>query len=138
MAGELALAVLARGWNAAITARNPGDIADIVAAHPQTCLSLQLDVRDQSQIAKAVRETEARFGAIDALVNNAGYGYRAAVEEAAAQDIRDLFETNFFRTRLHHAGRLAWHAGSPDRPHHQHLVDRRANGPTWLRLLFRQ
>jgi NAD(P)-dependent dehydrogenase (short-subunit alcohol dehydrogenase family) len=93
---ELALAVLARGWNAAITSRNPADIADIAAAHPKTCLPLKLDMRDRGQITAAARETEARFGAIDSLVNNAGYGYRAAVEEAAAGDIRDLFETNFF------------------------------------------
>lgn len=93
---ELALAVLARGWNATITARNPADIADIAAAHAQTCLALPLDVTNRNQIAAAVRETEARFGAIDVLVNNAGYGYRGAVEEAAEDDIRDLFETNFF------------------------------------------
>jgi NAD(P)-dependent dehydrogenase (short-subunit alcohol dehydrogenase family) len=40
-----------------------------------------------------VEQTEARFGAIDVLVNNAGYGYRAAVEEASEQDVRDLFDT---------------------------------------------
>jgi NAD(P)-dependent dehydrogenase (short-subunit alcohol dehydrogenase family) len=57
---------------------------------------LQLDVRERGQIAEAAQQTEARFGAIDVLVNNAGYGYRAAVEEASEQDIRDLFDTNFF------------------------------------------
>jgi NAD(P)-dependent dehydrogenase (short-subunit alcohol dehydrogenase family) len=93
---ELALAVLARGWHAAVTARNPADIADIAAAHPERCLALQLDVRERGQIAEAAQQTEARFGAIDVLVNNAGYGYRAAVEEASEQDIRDLFDTNFF------------------------------------------
>ncbi len=93
---ELALAVLARGWNAAITSRNPADIADIAAAHPQTCLALKLDVQDRQQIADTVKQTETRFGGIDVLVNNAGYGYRSAVEEAAGADIRDLFETNFF------------------------------------------
>jgi NAD(P)-dependent dehydrogenase (short-subunit alcohol dehydrogenase family) len=54
---------------------------------------LQLDVRGRGQIAEAAQQTEARFGAIDVLVNNAGYGYRAAVEEASEQDIRDLFDT---------------------------------------------
>ena len=93
---ELALAVLARGWHAAVTARNPADIADIAAAHPERSLALKLDVRERGQIAEAVEQTEARFGAIDVLVNNAGYGYRAAVEEASEQDVRDLFDTNFF------------------------------------------
>ena len=93
---ELALAVLARGWHAAVTARNPADIADIAAAHRERSLALKLDVRERGQIAEAVEQTEARFGAIDVLVNNAGYGYRAAVEEASEQDVRDLFDTNFF------------------------------------------
>ena len=93
---EIARAVLARGWQAAISARNPDDIADIAAAYPKTCLALKLDVTDRRQIAEAVEKTQARFGAIDVLVNNAGYGYRAAVEEADEQDIRTLFDTNFF------------------------------------------
>jgi NAD(P)-dependent dehydrogenase (short-subunit alcohol dehydrogenase family) len=92
----IAFAVLARGWQAAVTARNPGDIADIAATHRERCLSLGLDVRDRQQISETVRQTEARFGAIDVLVNNAGYGYRAAVEEGEEDAIRDLFETNFF------------------------------------------
>jgi NAD(P)-dependent dehydrogenase (short-subunit alcohol dehydrogenase family) len=93
---ELALAVLARGWNAVVTARNPADIADIGAGHEQRCLALRLDVTDRQQIAEVVRQAEARFGGIDVLVNNAGYGYRGAVEEAEEQDIRRVFETNFF------------------------------------------
>ena len=56
---ELALAVLARGWHAAVTARNPADIADIAAAHPERCLALKLDVRERGQIAEAVEQTEA-------------------------------------------------------------------------------
>nr|WP_294544495.1 oxidoreductase [uncultured Rhodopila sp.] len=93
---ELARAVLAREWNAVVTARDPAAVADLVAGHAGTALSLKLDVRDRGQIDAAVREAEARFGAIDVLVNNAGYGYRGAVEEAADSEIRDLFDTNFF------------------------------------------
>jgi NAD(P)-dependent dehydrogenase (short-subunit alcohol dehydrogenase family) len=93
---ELARAVLARGWNAVVTARDPATVSDLVADHAGTALSLKLDVRDRGQIDAAVREAEARFGAIDVLVNNAGYGYRGAVEEAADAEIRDLFDTNFF------------------------------------------
>jgi NAD(P)-dependent dehydrogenase (short-subunit alcohol dehydrogenase family) len=79
---DLARAVLARGWNAVVTARDTASIGDIVAQHPETALALKLDVTKNSQIADAVQQAQARFGAIDVLVNNAGYGYRGAVEEA--------------------------------------------------------
>jgi NAD(P)-dependent dehydrogenase (short-subunit alcohol dehydrogenase family) len=85
-----------RGWNAAVTARDPAAIQDIVRDHEATALALRLDVTDAAQIASAIEAAEARFGGIDVLVNNAGYGYRGAVEEADDADIRRLFETNFF------------------------------------------
>ncbi|WP_028710498.1 oxidoreductase [Paracoccus pantotrophus] len=93
---QLALAVLKHGHNAAVTARDPKTVAEIVEAFPETALALPLDVRNRDQVAEAVRQTEARFGAIDVLVNNAGHGYRAAVEEAKEAEVRDLFDTNFF------------------------------------------
>jgi NAD(P)-dependent dehydrogenase (short-subunit alcohol dehydrogenase family) len=93
---SLAQAVLARGWSAVVTARDPATVQDIVAPHPDRALGLALDVTDNAQIAGAVHAAEARFGSIDVLVNNAGYGYRAAVEEADEADVRALFETNFF------------------------------------------
>jgi NAD(P)-dependent dehydrogenase (short-subunit alcohol dehydrogenase family) len=93
---EIARAVLARGWNAAVTARDPATVQDIVTGRAATALVLALDVTKPEQIAAAVGETEARFGAIDVLVNNAGYGYRGAVEEASDDEMRRLFDTNFF------------------------------------------
>ena len=93
---ELASAVLARNWNAVVTARDPATIQDIVAGHDVSALALRLDVTDPEQVASAAKEAEARFGAIDVLVNNAGYGYRGAVEEADETEVRELFETNFF------------------------------------------
>ncbi len=92
----LAQAVLARGWNAVVTARDPATVADIVAGHEATALGLKLDVTEESQIAAAVQQAEARFGGIDVLVNNAGYGFRGAVEEASQAEIRQLFDVNFF------------------------------------------
>ena len=92
----LAQAVLANGWNAVVTARNPQSIADVAADRAGSALALKLDVTDSGQIAEAVRQAEARFGGIDVLVNNAGYGYRGAVEEASDSEIRALFDTNFF------------------------------------------
>jgi NAD(P)-dependent dehydrogenase (short-subunit alcohol dehydrogenase family) len=92
----LARAVLAKGWNAAVTARDPASVADIVADYPDRAVALKLDVAKSTQIADAVQQAQARFGGIDVLVNNAGYGYRGAVEEASQTEIRDLFDTNFF------------------------------------------
>jgi NAD(P)-dependent dehydrogenase (short-subunit alcohol dehydrogenase family) len=94
----LAQAVLARGHNAVVTARDVTTVEDITAAHPDKALALPLDVTDRAQITSAVEQAKARFGGIDVLVNNAGYGYRAAVEEADDADIRQLFDTNVFGT----------------------------------------
>jgi NAD(P)-dependent dehydrogenase (short-subunit alcohol dehydrogenase family) len=93
---SLAQAVLARGWKAVVTARDPAAVADIVTEHPETALGLKLDVAKNIQVADAVQQAQARFGGIDVLVNNAGYGYRGAVEEASQAEIRELFDTNFF------------------------------------------
>ncbi|MDN4643063.1 oxidoreductase [Arthrobacter sp. PsM3] len=92
----LAQAVLAHGHNAVVTARNPSTLQDIAAAFPHTALTLPLDVTDRAQISSVVQQARTRFGGIDVLVNNAGYGYRAAVEEADDADIRQLFDTNVF------------------------------------------
>jgi NAD(P)-dependent dehydrogenase (short-subunit alcohol dehydrogenase family) len=92
----LAQAVLERGDNAAITARDARGLEDLAKAYPGTALALTLDVTDDDQVAAAVRQAEDAFGGIDVLVNNAGYGYRAAVEEGDPADVQRLFATNFF------------------------------------------
>jgi NAD(P)-dependent dehydrogenase (short-subunit alcohol dehydrogenase family) len=92
----LAGAVLNHGHRAVVTARNPAQIQDIVARYPKISLAVQLDVADYSQIDRAISAAEKAFGRIDVLVNNAGYGYLAAVEEGEEQEIRAMFETNFF------------------------------------------
>jgi NAD(P)-dependent dehydrogenase (short-subunit alcohol dehydrogenase family) len=91
----LAEAALARGDRAVVTARDAAAVADLAEAHPDRALALALDVTDPDQVADAVRRAHDRFGAVDVLVNNAGYGYRAAVEEAADPDVQRLFATNF-------------------------------------------
>jgi NAD(P)-dependent dehydrogenase (short-subunit alcohol dehydrogenase family) len=93
---ELAKLVLERGWNAVVTARKPEELKDLVKGHEQRALVEMLDVTKTDQIHKVVKAAESRFGRIDVLVNNAGYGYLAAIEEGEEDDVRDIFETNFF------------------------------------------
>lgn len=95
---SLALAVLKQGDNAVVTARNPLSVEDVVAAYPGSAISAALDVTDRQQVRDVVDLAVKRFGAIDVLVNNAGYGYRAAVEEGDDDEVAALFDTNFFGT----------------------------------------
>jgi NAD(P)-dependent dehydrogenase (short-subunit alcohol dehydrogenase family) len=93
---ELSVILLQRGYRVVVTARDKAKVADIVAGHEKNGLALALDVDKQDQIDAAVKAAESRFGRIDVLVNNAGYGYLAAVEEGDDADVRAMFNTNFF------------------------------------------
>lgn len=92
----LADAVIGAGHNAVVTARNVGSVADLADATPERVLPVALDVTRPDQVVAAVQQADERFGGIDVLVNNAGYGYRAAIEEGDDADVRALFETHFF------------------------------------------
>ena len=92
----LADILLKRGERVAVTARNPDQIQELVAGYKDTGLALALDVTKPEQIAAAVAGAEKFFGRIDVLVNNAGYGYLASVEEGEEEEVRSMFETNFF------------------------------------------
>src|ERR1700760_161882 len=81
----LASAVLDRGENAAVTARDVASVEELARSYPRTALALPLDVTDHAQGRDVVRAARERFGTVDVLVNNAGHGYRAAVEEAAEE-----------------------------------------------------
>ena len=93
---ELAKLVLERGWRAVVTARDPSRLADLAEGYGDRALVLQLDVTDRKQIADVVAKSQKHFGRIDALVNNAGYGYLAAIEEGEDDAVRAMFETNVF------------------------------------------
>jgi NAD(P)-dependent dehydrogenase (short-subunit alcohol dehydrogenase family) len=92
----LAQQVLAKGWRAVVTGRGRDRIADLIVGCEDRALALDLDVNDSGQIKAAVEAALARFGAIDVLVNNAGYGYMAAVEEGDEAEIRAQFDANVF------------------------------------------
>ncbi|WP_374569785.1 oxidoreductase [Phenylobacterium sp.] len=91
----LAEAALARGDKVAGTVRKAAD-AEALAALGPGALPLVVDVTDEAGVHEAVGRAEAAFGAIDVLVNNAGYGLIAAVEEASLPETRAQFEVNVF------------------------------------------
>jgi len=91
---ELSRVLLARGNSVVVTARNPATL-DEFAAHPNALVAA-LDVTVPRQIADVVAQAEKRFGRIDVLVNNAGYGYLSAIEEGEDDEVRAMFETNVF------------------------------------------
>jgi NAD(P)-dependent dehydrogenase (short-subunit alcohol dehydrogenase family) len=99
---QLAKYVLERGYRTVVTARHPDEVADL--AVEGDALVLKLDVTNQGQIAAAIKAAEKKFGRIDVLVNNAGIGYFAAVEESEEIEVRRMFEINVFGlSRMIHA-----------------------------------
>jgi NAD(P)-dependent dehydrogenase (short-subunit alcohol dehydrogenase family) len=92
---DLARLVLDRGWRAVVTARERARVDDLVGNN-ENALALDLDVNDQAQIDAGIAAAQARFGRIDVLVNNAGYGYQSTVEEGEEAEIRAQFDTNVF------------------------------------------
>lgn len=93
---ELAQLVLKQGYKAGVASRNTDDVKDIVANYPDTAIALKLDVTKSDEIASAVEEVKGKFGRIDVLVNNAGIGYFGAIEESEEDEVRRMFEINFF------------------------------------------
>ncbi len=91
---ELALQLIKLGYRVVVTARNLADVQDF--AERENALALKLDVTDQAQIEVAIMAAETKFGRIDVLVNNAGIGYFAAVEESEEEEVRRMFEVNVF------------------------------------------
>lgn len=86
---------LERGDFVVATARDPQTVIAALGEHPKL-LALRLDVKLEAQAITAAQQAVARFGRIDVLVNNAGYGLLGAVEEASAEEVRAVYETNVF------------------------------------------
>jgi NAD(P)-dependent dehydrogenase (short-subunit alcohol dehydrogenase family) len=91
---ELAKHLLARGRLVVVTARKPEQLTAFTGM--EGALVLKLDVTSPAEIEAAVHAAEARFGRIDVLVNNAGIGYFAAVEEGEDAEVRRMFDINLF------------------------------------------
>jgi len=90
--------LLARGELVVATARAPEKLEALreLAQTPNQLLILKLDVTKNDEIKTAVAETLKKFGRIDVLINNAGYGATGALEEVSEVEIRRNFETNVF------------------------------------------
>lgn len=93
---ELAETALEKGYRVAATARKPEVLQDLAEKYPDTVLTLKLDVTNKDDIAKAIEKTVEKFGSVDVVVNNAGYGLVGAIEEPSDEQIRAQFETNVF------------------------------------------
>jgi NADP-dependent 3-hydroxy acid dehydrogenase YdfG len=87
-------AALQRGDKVAVTARNVESIADFKEKYGDNVLTLPLDVTQPAQVESAVKAAHKHFGKLDIVINNAGYSLVATVEEAKAEEIRALYETN--------------------------------------------
>jgi NAD(P)-dependent dehydrogenase (short-subunit alcohol dehydrogenase family) len=92
---RIAEKALARGDAVVATARNPQSVIDRLV-QTDKLLAVALDVNDAGQAIAAANQAHDRFGRIDVLVNNAGYGLVSAVEEATAEEVEALFRTNVF------------------------------------------
>lgn len=92
----IATAALAAGDTVVATARKPEALDDLVAAHPDRAVAVQLDVTDTARIADVVADTVLWYGRIDVVVNNAGMGLVGAVEETSDRELRDLMDLHFF------------------------------------------
>ncbi|MFD9060197.1 oxidoreductase [Kitasatospora purpeofusca] len=87
---------LGRGHGVIATARDASAVAEAYPDAPDGLLAVDADVTEPAQLAVAVEAGLARFGRIDVVVNNAGYGLVGAVEETSDRAVRDLFDVNVF------------------------------------------
>src|SRR5687768_10365593 len=93
---EWTIAALERGDTVAATARDTATLDDLVERFDDKILPIRLDVTDRDAVFAAVTEAHDRFGALDVVVNNAGYGQFGMIEEVSEAEARAQFDTNVF------------------------------------------
>lgn len=92
----IARAVLQSGDAAVVTARDRKRVLHFETEYPGRAMAMSMDLADADSRRCAVCAAYDTFGRIDVLVNNAGHGYRAAIEESSPEEVRTLFEEDFF------------------------------------------
>lgn len=93
---EWAIAALERGDRVAATARNTDTLKDLVEQYGEAILPIELDVNDRAADFAAVQQAHEKFGSLDIVINNAGYGQFGMIEELSEEDARAQIETNVF------------------------------------------
>ncbi len=89
-------AALERGDKVAATARNLNSLAGLKEKYGENVLPLELDVTKPGQAGAAVTQAHVHFGRLDIVLNNAGYSLVGTIEEASAEDVKAMYETNIF------------------------------------------
>lgn len=92
---HLAANALLRGHRVMMAVRNPESVSDLVESNPETAAAISFDLTAPADAALAIGETLRCFGRIDCLINNAGYGLLAALEETTDEQLARNLETNF-------------------------------------------
>ena len=128
---------LDRGYNVVATARSVGKLEALAASAPDRVLVHKLDVTVPTDAEAAIAAAVRRFGRIDVLINNAGYGTMGAVEETPDAEFRAQMETNFFGALSVTQGRAAVSPAAARRRHRQHVEQRRADVVSRRRVLLR-
>lgn len=95
---ELAQTVIEKGDFVIGTFRNQSQADNFNSLHQDKSFALTLDISKPNEIKRAVKLVTDKFGKIDVLVNNAGYGLAGAIEETSTEETREIFEANFFGT----------------------------------------
>jgi len=88
--------LLAKGDFVAATSRNKSDLAKEISSETDQFLPLEMNLTDEQNVKKAIDETVAKFGRVDNIINNAGYGLIGAVEELSDAEARQNFDVNVF------------------------------------------
>jgi len=89
-------AALKRGDKVVVTARKLESIADFKERYGESALTLALDVTDKEQVKAVMNEAYSHFGRLDIVLNNAGYSLVGTIEEANAEQIKAMYDTNIF------------------------------------------
>ncbi|WP_018143584.1 SDR family oxidoreductase [Alloscardovia criceti] len=93
---EIARQAIVDGDQVVVTSRNTEKLQDLASIAPERVLPVQLEITDEESRRQVIQETIERFAGIDVVVNNAGRGLHAPLEDTSPEDMRLIFETNYF------------------------------------------